>query len=451
MKALASAEKEKKEKTQLQQEINAEAISDALTLAPLEETQHSPAIVYNTEPSMDIVQPDALKYAKPILVAEKKNPLQKPTKNHQDQQAAANVFFAAQLPTSHFNKVILALGAVAMGLMIWLGSALLPYEQTSQQLLNNDHSANQLVTQTNTTLVHATNVEIPVNDTSAPITKINPTFSEEKSSTFEKLTPFQDSNRSEKVAYNGAESLQPKKDGLFVDNTKKKNYDALLAEELMSEQNPAPHKTQNQVEPKHALNLISQQSNPSVDPTLLSAYQAFNKGELPQAQQQYRQVLQKDVRNIDALLGMAAIAEKQGRYADAAGWYQKVLEIEPHHTLATTAILNMQTQTDATSQISRIKNLIAQQPESASLHASLGNAYAQQNDWLSAQAAYFEATRFAPSNADYAFNLAVSLEHLGKPAIALLQYQRALMLVQHSGAQSPDQLILKTRITTLQQ
>jgi len=69
--------------------------------------------------------------------------------------------------------------------------------------------------------------------------------------------------------------------------------------------------------------LISKAPSSGVDPTLMAAYQAFTRGEDVAAQQQYRQVLQRDVHNVDALLGMAAIAQRQGRNADAAGWYQK--------------------------------------------------------------------------------------------------------------------------------
>ena len=99
---------------------------------------------------------------------------------------------------------------------------------------------------------------------------------------------------------------------------------------------------------------------------------------------------------------------------------------------------------------SHIKSMLAQQPEAANLHAALGNVYAEQGQWTSAQSAYFEASKLAPHNADYAFNLAVSLEQMRKPHLALEQYQRALALLNQSGATSPDRLTLETRIQALQ-
>ena len=203
---------------------------------------------------------------------------------------------------------------------------------------------------------------------------------------------------------------------------------------------------------KHApLQLITRAPISGVDPTLLSAYQAFNRGEDAFAQQQYRQVLQGDVRNVDALLGMAAIAQRQGRDADAVGWYQKVLEIEPRNTIAQSAIVSPQANADMVGTESRIKSMLALQPDGANLHAALGNLYAEQNQWPSAQEAYFNASRFAPNNADYAFNLAVSLDQMGKSSLALKQYQRALELLNKSGASSPDRAQLENRIHALQQ
>src|SRR5450830_151735 len=202
---------------------------------------------------------------------------------------------------------------------------------------------------------------------------------------------------------------------------------------------------------KHApIKLISRAPSVEVDPTLLSAYQAFSRGENASAQQQYRQVLQLDVRNVDALLGMAEIAQRQGRDADAQGWYQKVLEIEPRNTIAQSAMISPQAHTDAIGTESRIKGMLAQQPEAANLHASLGNLYAEQGQWPSAQEAFFNASRFAPNNADYAFNLAISLDQMGKSSLALKQYQRALELLNKSGASSPDRAQLEARIKALQ-
>jgi tetratricopeptide (TPR) repeat protein len=228
----------------------------------------------------------------------------------------------------------------------------------------------------------------------------------------------------------------------------------------LAEDAGAADENSNEFKRSAPLKLVSKTPVAGIDPTLLAAYQAFSRGDDAAAQKQYRQVLQADVRNIDALLGMAAIALRQGRYADANGWYQKVLEIEPRNSTALSALANAQIGNDATGSNaagsdfaateSRIKNLLAQQPEAANLHAALGNVYAAQNQWPLAQAAYFDASRFAPNSADYAFNLAVSLDQLGKSELALAQYQRALSLLNNSGASNLDRTQLEARIQALQ-
>ena len=234
---------------------------------------------------------------------------------------------------------------------------------------------------------------------------------------------------------------EPKKPSIKNVN---KNNEAVYAAADASYAEPISNKKQK------PLTLISKVQSQGVDPTLLAAYQAFMRGEDANAQQQYRQVLQRDVRNVDALLGMAAIAQRQGRDADAQGWYQKVLEIEPRNSIAQTAIVSPQANTDAVGAESRIKSMIAQQPEGANLHAALGNLYAEQSQWPSAQEAYFNASRLAPNNADYAFNLAISLDQMGKSSLALKQYQRALDLLNKSGGNSPDRAQLEARIRELQ-
>lgn len=189
---------------------------------------------------------------------------------------------------------------------------------------------------------------------------------------------------------------------------------------------------------------------PGINPSLLSAYEAFNAGNDASAQHLYRQVLQSDARNIDALLGMAAIAARQGRNNDAMGWYGKVLEAEPRNSIAQAAIAGLLAQADPVSGESRIKNLLVQQPQAAYLHAALGNLYAEQNQWSSAQQAYFEAHQYDANNAEYAFNLAVSLDQLGKTALALQYYKTTLELLPKSGAGSVDRVQVESRIAQLQ-
>ena len=196
-----------------------------------------------------------------------------------------------------------------------------------------------------------------------------------------------------------------------------------------------------------SINISKSKPQPSVNPTLMSAYEAYNAGNDADAQKLYKQVLQHDARNVDALLGLGAIAARQGRMADANDWYSKVLEVDPRNSIAQSALLDSQSQGNEQASESRLKNMLAKRPDDANLHVALGNLYAEQDQWPAAQQAYFEAYRLNAS-ADNAFNLAVSLDHMGKPKLALPYYQRALELALDAG--NIDKAALEARIAAIQ-
>ena len=184
-----------------------------------------------------------------------------------------------------------------------------------------------------------------------------------------------------------------------------------------------------------------------INPTLMSAYEAYNVGNDKDAIKLYKQVLQRDVRNVDALLGLGAIAARQGRVADANGWYGKVLEVDPRNNIAQAALLDSQSQGNEQGNETRLKNMLAKHPDDANLYVALGNLYAEQNQWPAAQQAYFDAYSLNKT-ADNAFNLAVSLDQMGKPKLALPYYQRALE--QTNVSSNIDRAALEARIAAIQ-
>ena len=172
----------------------------------------------------------------------------------------------------------------------------------------------------------------------------------------------------------------------------------------------------------------------SVDPLVEQAYQAFQRNDLAAARDGYQRVLAREPTNRDALLGLAAIDVRSGQLGSAEARYLRLLEIDPRDSHAVASLISLRGQLDPVASESRLKTLIASLPESALLHFSLGNQYAQQSRWSEAQAAYFKAHSVDPENADYAFNLAVSLDQLHQGKLALEFYQRALALTDRRAA-----------------
>lgn len=187
---------------------------------------------------------------------------------------------------------------------------------------------------------------------------------------------------------------------------------------------------------------------PSTNATHVAAYQAFSNGDDAAAGKLYKQLLQAEPRHVDALLGLAAVSARQERLDEAANHYQRALELDPRNSIAQAGLITLLGQANPTEAESRLKTLIAQQPEAAYLHAALGGVYADQNQWSNAQQSYFQAFRLDSGSADYAFNLAVSLDQLRKGDLALDYYQRALDLLPKQPG-TVDKGALETRIGQL--
>lgn len=175
------------------------------------------------------------------------------------------------------------------------------------------------------------------------------------------------------------------------------------------------------------IQIQKQLENDTIYTSLTAAYQAYQNGDLGTAWQRYREVLQKDAKNRDALLGMAAIAQQKGQDESAMQYYKHVLALDPRDPVAQAGLSAFATG-DAATQESRLKQSLAQTPQSAALHFALGNLYTEQSRWGDAQQAYFNASRLEPANALFAFNLATSLDHLGQHKIAAQYYGQALQL-----------------------
>lgn len=169
-------------------------------------------------------------------------------------------------------------------------------------------------------------------------------------------------------------------------------------------------------------------SGPRVDPGVERGWEALQAGDLARARDEYTRALRANPLDRDALLGLAAIDMRSQDFESAEARYLKVLEIDPRDPYANAALVSMRGSGDAVQSESRLKTLIAQQPDSAVLNFTLGNQYAAQRRWPEAQQAFFSALAADPENSDYAYNLAVSLDQMRQPKLALEYYQRALAL-----------------------
>lgn len=199
-----------------------------------------------------------------------------------------------------------------------------------------------------------------------------------------------------------------------------------------------------------AIKIQRAEIQPEVNPALASAYRALVAGDLEAAQTGYRDMLQTDPLSRDTLLGLAAIALKRNQPQQAAAYYERVLELNPKDAMGIAGMVALQKQLDPAAAESRLKTVLAGQPDAAVLYFALGNQYAGRARWAEAQRAYFQAYQSETANADFAFNLAVSLDQLGQSRLAGEYYRRALTLSEQ-GPSGFDRTQALNRIRELEQ
>ena len=189
-------------------------------------------------------------------------------------------------------------------------------------------------------------------------------------------------------------------------------------------------------------------AQPRLNPALSQAYAKLQAGEMEEAEALYAKLRQAEPLNIDALLGLAYIAAQENRSDEATRLYLRILELNPRHALAQAALIGLMGRANPGESESRLKQLIAREPSSF-LHFVLGNLYAEQSRWSQAQQAYFQAHHLEPSNPDYAYNLAVGLDHLRQSKLALNYYRRAEQLASAQGRSNFDVNHARERIRIL--
>ena len=194
---------------------------------------------------------------------------------------------------------------------------------------------------------------------------------------------------------------------------------------------------------------VALMSNPDKPVSLMdAAYAAYQAGKLGEATRIYQDVLRADPTQRDAWLGLAVIAHGSNQREAALAAYKQVLRLEPQNATALAGLSSLITSAGEPQQESRLRELLARSPQEADLHHALGLVLSGEQRWSEAQPLFFKAHALAPQEAQFAYNLAVTLDHLRKPALAVQYYETALGLAQ-GKATSFDETSARTRIAAL--
>lgn len=163
-----------------------------------------------------------------------------------------------------------------------------------------------------------------------------------------------------------------------------------------------------------------------------AAWLAYEGARYAQAKKFYNDVLRIEKNNRDAYLGLGAIAIIEKDNEQAKRIYRALLELDPRDPIATAAIASLHSD-DASLEADEkyLLSMLQKNPGVSHLNFALGNIYSRQSKWKAAQQAYFSAWQADNDNADYLFNLAVSLDQLGKKEQALRFYKECLLSAEN--------------------
>ena len=161
---------------------------------------------------------------------------------------------------------------------------------------------------------------------------------------------------------------------------------------------------------------------------LRQAHNAYHAAEYARAGRLYRQILQRTPDHRAARLGLGAIALLENDPAAAYPHYARLLSLNPDDALALGGLLALPGAGGlAEGALARIPATAARTP---ALYFALGGMHAREARWAEAERAFGEAHRLDGLNPDYAFNLAVSLDHQGRHKAALDYYNKAMALAR---------------------
>jgi Flp pilus assembly protein TadD len=191
------------------------------------------------------------------------------------------------------------------------------------------------------------------------------------------------------------------------------------------------NKLSDSVRNQQAYKSISVQREDKRDPVaevLERGWNAYQKEDYELSKSEYKKVLKDEPENHDALLGLAAVSMQQNDVESARDIYIKLLERDPRDPHAHAGLANIAQTTGANLSVAKLKQLIEYRPDDSHLQFALGNVYVQKKSWPEAQQAFFNAWKADSTNPDYAYNLAVSLDQLGKHREAKAYYEDSLKL-----------------------
>jgi Tfp pilus assembly protein PilF len=155
--------------------------------------------------------------------------------------------------------------------------------------------------------------------------------------------------------------------------------------------------------------------------------QYHRAGQLAQAEQMYRRVLETDADNADALCHLGGLYLAQGQLGEAVAVLQQVMQLRPDSVeLGNDLGVVFAQQGKLDQAVARFRQVIQSRPDYADAYNNLGIVLSQQGKLIEAVSSYQQALRIKADYAEAHSNMGLALGSLGQLPEAIAAHQRAL-------------------------
>jgi tetratricopeptide (TPR) repeat protein len=185
---------------------------------------------------------------------------------------------------------------------------------------------------------------------------------------------------------------------------------------------------------------------PSIAMKLHQAYEAYAVGQVESAIVLYKQILVTHPKQEDALFALAGLYQKQGFRSKAHELYIQLLTMKPKHRDALHNLLAMLADEEPVRAMRLLKELSILNPHFSPIIAQLAAIAAKSGKWTEAIHYYRQAVKINPTNMEYRYNLAVSLDHNGQKSEALAYYRELQEAALRGEILPVARPLLETRI-----
>jgi tetratricopeptide (TPR) repeat protein len=167
----------------------------------------------------------------------------------------------------------------------------------------------------------------------------------------------------------------------------------------------------------------------TVAQALAQAVQQHRAGQLQQAEQLYRAILQVQPQQVDALHLLGVLASQVGKHEQARAYISQALRLKPDLVEGFLNLGNiLHQQGHLQEAVANLQQALRLKPAFSEAHLILGHLFHEQRQLAEAQACYQQALRLQPECTEAHYNLGHLLHEQGQLAEALACYQQVLRL-----------------------